>query len=305
MCGLIYGWIKENRRRRMAKAAVVSGFLGAALGAAAGILLAPQSGEETRENIENAFQDTWDSARHQIHRVGQSAKQVTDDLTSSFQDNHSHNKKEDYSKGYAAGFRAALDELSDEWDSIEATFGHGATAEEVDGDQFLERDPFGLTDEPEAFRRSRRASRGPKNRRSNRENRAYEIRAIRQEEAARRQEKERQERAREGREVEEVEESRESRESRRRQAAKRHENARRQHEAGHQHETGRKEEQARHQAMNSARDSADSTKEVPSKAEVQVDIKVRDAKPLSQDLKVEEIKTETAKESSSKGKDKK
>lgn len=118
MCGLIYGWIEENRRIRIAKSAVVSAFFGAAVGAAAGIFLAPQSGEETREDVENVVYDTLDSAKSQIHKVGRSAKQVTDDLTSSFQSSRSQKKRGDYSKGYAAGFRAALDELSDEWDML-------------------------------------------------------------------------------------------------------------------------------------------------------------------------------------------
>lgn len=184
MCGLIYGWVEGYRRRRMAKAAIVSAFFGAAVGAAAGLLLAPQSGEETREDIGYAIQDTLDSAKDQIHKVGQSAKQVTDDLASSFQGNRSHNKREDYSKGYAAGFRAALDELSDEWDNIEATFGHGAE----DDDRLLESDPFGLADEPNASRRNRRDSRGFQKERSNREHRSHELQAMRQKEAERRQE---------------------------------------------------------------------------------------------------------------------
>lgn len=119
MCGLIYGWIEENRRIRIAKSAVVSAFFGAAVGAAAGIFLAPQSGEETRDDIENAVYDTIDSAKSQIQKVGRSAKHVTDDLTSTFHGNRSHKKRGEYSKGYAAGFRAALDELSDEWDMLE------------------------------------------------------------------------------------------------------------------------------------------------------------------------------------------
>lgn len=108
-----------NRQREMAKAAISSAFIGAALGAAAGILFAPQSGEETRADIEEAVQDTWDSARYHMYRVGQGAKHVTDDLADSFHKNRSFGQKKEYAKGYAAGFRAALDELSDEWDMLE------------------------------------------------------------------------------------------------------------------------------------------------------------------------------------------
>lgn len=108
-----------NRQREMAKAAISSAFIGAAIGAAAGILFAPQSGEETRADIGEAVQDTWDSARYQVYRVGQGAKHVTDDLADTFHKNRSFGQKRDYAKGYAAGFRAALDELSDEWDMLE------------------------------------------------------------------------------------------------------------------------------------------------------------------------------------------
>lgn len=256
MCGLIYGWVEEYRRRQMAKVAVVSAFFGAVVGAAGGILLAPQSGEETREDIGYAIQDTLNSAKDQIHKVGQSAKQVTDDLASSFQGNRSHNNREDYSKGYAAGFRAALDELSDEWDSIEATFGHGTE----DDDLFLESDPFGLADEPDTSRRNRRGGRGFQKERSNREHRSHELQAMRKKEAERRQEIEHSEKAKD--------------------------------------------------AAQKSTDSSDQAKESPAKPEGKVEVKVRDAKPISKDVKAEaqkaeEIKVEEVKESSSKGKDRK
>ncbi len=255
MCGLIYGWVEEYRRRQMAKVAVVSAFFGAAVGAAGGILLAPQSGEDTREDIGYAIQDTLDSAKDQIHKVGQSAKQVTDDLASSFQGNRSHNNREDYSQGYAAGFRAALDELSDEWDSIEATFSHG-----TEEDLFLESDPFGLADEPDASRRNRRESRGFQKERSNREHRSHELQAMRQKETERRQELEHQDKAR--------------------------------------------------YATQKSTDNSDKAKESPAKSEGEVEARIRDAKPISKDVKAEaqkaeEIKAEEVKESTSKGKDKK
>lgn len=119
MCAFISDWIQMNRQREIAKAAINSAFIGAALGVAAGILFAPQSGAETRADIGEAVQDTWDSARYQMHRVGQGAKNVTDDLADTFHKNRSFGQKREYAKGYAAGFRAALDELSDEWDMLE------------------------------------------------------------------------------------------------------------------------------------------------------------------------------------------
>ena len=53
---------------------------GVGLGALAGILLAPKSGEETREQIADAVKDGYDSAVASGRQLARSANQTIDDL---------------------------------------------------------------------------------------------------------------------------------------------------------------------------------------------------------------------------------
>lgn len=70
-------WKAKNHDTRMRAQGAV---LGTLLGVAAGVLLAPKSGKETREDIIDAFNDTVDSVRESAANAVDSAKDSYEDL---------------------------------------------------------------------------------------------------------------------------------------------------------------------------------------------------------------------------------
>lgn len=59
----------------------IAGFLiGGVVGAVAGILLAPRSGEETREMIKDSSQKAYDKAAGAVKEIQEKAESITNDM---------------------------------------------------------------------------------------------------------------------------------------------------------------------------------------------------------------------------------
>lgn len=71
--------VRAQEARRTARDVAIGLGIGATLGAAAGILLAPKSGKETREDIATGAKEVIDQVKDQVEEVGKVLKKEMND----------------------------------------------------------------------------------------------------------------------------------------------------------------------------------------------------------------------------------
>lgn len=86
MCGIFYDIIERRNRRQIAGAAVGSALVGATVGVIAALLLAPQSGEETWDDIQDFALTGMKKAKRQGRRVGRSIHSFADGVKNAADD---------------------------------------------------------------------------------------------------------------------------------------------------------------------------------------------------------------------------
>ena len=71
--------VRAQEAKRTARDVAIGLGIGATLGAAAGILLAPKSGKETREDIASGAKEVIDQVKDQVEEVGKTLKRELND----------------------------------------------------------------------------------------------------------------------------------------------------------------------------------------------------------------------------------
>lgn len=124
----IADYLEQKRKAQIRKARIEDAkrvslglFLGTAIGGAAGLLFAPKSGAETREDIANAAKDAVDnvkSASNQaIGAVRDKANEAVDKAKSLYSE---------HVEGKLTNIRPALDEVEDTVDEVKEDIKEGA-----------------------------------------------------------------------------------------------------------------------------------------------------------------------------------